>query len=268
MDLRRLLTETFVAAAEHHAKLPSTNDRAREVAAGRGATLPLLVLADRQTAGRGRGSKRWWTGPGALAFSLLLDVRRWAVARQEPLVGLAAALAVVEAVEPLLPGQTVGIHWPNDVFVAGGKLSGVLVERLAGGRCVIGIGLNANNSAAQAPEELEGLVITLRDLCGAEVDTTELMLGLLRHLESALRLLAFRPAAVAERADQACLQQGRQLSVRQGPATLRGWCAGIAPDGALLLRTAEGEAAVYRGMLEHDERTTHHGTTARECPTA
>ena len=266
MDLRPLLSETFVAAAEHHATLASTNDRARQADAAGATVLPLLIVADRQTAGRGRGANRWWTGRGGLALSLLVDARSGAAARKSPLVGLAAALAVVQAVEPLLPGHVVGIHWPNDVFVGDRKLSGVLVEGLASGRCVVGIGVNANNSAAEAPEGLRETMTTLRDLCGTEVGTTGLMLGLLRHLESALRLLAFRPAAVGERAHQACLQRGRELSVRQGPATLRGWCAGIAPDGALLLRTAEGEVAVYWGMLDRKERSTRHGTTAPECP--
>ena len=85
---------------------------------GRGE-LPLLVVADRQTAGRGRGANRWWTGPGALAFSLLVDGRTVGADRsRSPLVALAAAVAVVDTVAPLLPAHQVGIHWPNDVLVA------------------------------------------------------------------------------------------------------------------------------------------------------
>ena len=72
MDINRILRETFVVEAEHREELGSTNDRALERAKQGATHLPLLVIADRQTAGRGRGGNRWWTGPGSLAFSLLL----------------------------------------------------------------------------------------------------------------------------------------------------------------------------------------------------
>ena len=65
LDIDRILRETFVARAEYHPSLGSTNDRAAERAAQDGGELPLLVAAERQTAGRGRAANRWWTGPGA-----------------------------------------------------------------------------------------------------------------------------------------------------------------------------------------------------------
>ena len=73
MDINRILRETFVVEVEHHDELGSTNDRAMQRAKQGASRLPLLVIADRQTAGRGRGGNRWWTGPGSLAFSLLLE---------------------------------------------------------------------------------------------------------------------------------------------------------------------------------------------------
>ena len=104
LDIDRILRETFVARAEYHPSIGSTNDRAAECAAQGAGEMPLLVVADRQTAGRGRGANRWWTGPGALAFSLLVDGRTvGADGGRSPLVALAAAVAVVDAVAPLLP---------------------------------------------------------------------------------------------------------------------------------------------------------------------
>ena len=73
IDAVRILRETSVARVEHRPTLASTNDRAAQCAAQGVKDLPLLVVADQQTAGRGRGSNRWWTGPGGLAFSLLVD---------------------------------------------------------------------------------------------------------------------------------------------------------------------------------------------------
>lgn len=302
IDLDRLLRETSVARAELHAELGSTNDRAQQAAA-EGGPLPLLVLAERQTAGRGRGRNRWWTGQGSLAFSLLLpplpelsaglaccDEKRpgeielaptarprsgvaagWAKSREELrdesgpfsldqpqqpprsaancLVGLAAAVAVVEAVAGRLPGVPLGIHWPNDVFAAGRKLAGVLVEVLATGQIVVGLGINCNNSAAEAPADLQGRVATLRDLTGHEHPLSEVLLSVLVAFERLLATLRREPAAVAREAHARCLQRGQWLRVRCGAGLVEGRCLGIAPDGALLLQSPEGPKMLYSGAV-------------------
>lgn len=259
VDLDRIVRETFVARVEHHAVLGSTNDRVQECAGQDAGPLPLLVLADRQTAGRGRGANRWWTGPGSLAMSLLLaPVGR--ASQPVPngpggpsdvssLVGLAAALAVVRTAGPGLPGVEVGLHWPNDVFAAGRKLSGVLAEVLADRRVILGIGVNTNNTAADAPTDLRQSVATLRDLTGATHDATELLVTLLRRLESILAALAGTPEEIARQADALCLQRGRTLTVRTGAGVVTGRCEGIAPDGALVLAVPGGPRRIYSGTV-------------------
>ena len=185
INLAAVLCQTFVARAEHHESITSTNDRAAAWALDGAAELPLLVVADRQTAGRGRGGNRWWTGPGALAFSLVVDAK--AVAAEEarsPLVAFSVGLAVVETVARRLPHQPVGIHWPNDVLVGSRKLSGILVEVLPNRRHVIGVGLNTNNTLADAPPELRAVACTLRDLSGKEHDQTALLIELLQRMEN------------------------------------------------------------------------------------
>ena len=72
-DLPRLLAETFVRRLEFHEELPSTNDLALRLAGDESSETPLLVLANRQTAGRGRGVNRWWSNDGALTFTLVGD---------------------------------------------------------------------------------------------------------------------------------------------------------------------------------------------------
>ncbi len=210
------------------------------------------MVAERQTAGRGRGDHRWWSGPGSLAFSLLLRPdgaagRGWG---QSPLIGLAAAVAVAETVAPLLPAHRVGIRWPNDVIAAGGKLAGVLVEVLPDGRHVVGIGLNTNSSLSQAPPELRPTATTLLELTGTTHDQTAILVALLGHLEEKLQQLASEPGRVAARADALCLQRGESLVLHSAGRAVTGRCAGIAPDGALLLDTPEGRQAFYGGMLK------------------
>ena len=91
-DVQRLLREGSLSHVEHHPTLTSTNDRAREIALDLPADETALVIADEQTAGRGRGSNRWWTGAGSLAFSLVFDPAAQGIKRQHyPLISLATA---------------------------------------------------------------------------------------------------------------------------------------------------------------------------------
>ncbi len=261
LDVGQILRQTFVATVELHRTIGSTNDRAKQCAAERGLELPLLIVAGRQTAGRGRGANRWWTGEAALACSLLLslkhsagvssacsDARQSPPALVPPLVSLAAALAVVETVRPLLPGRVVGIHWPNDVMVDRAKLAGILVEAL-GGKLVVGIGVNTNNRLADAPPELHGAATTIFELTGRRHEHTALLIALLNHLHCLLHDLSQQPTHVAALADQACLQHGQTLRVQQGDKVIVGRCVGIASDGALLLESPRGPQRVYSGVL-------------------
>ena len=251
LDIDRILRETFVVRVEHRRSLTSTNDLASRLAAEKGGALPLLVVADRQTAGRGRGGNRWWTGRGSLAMSLLLDADVVRVGRRRtPLISLAAAVAVVETAAPLLPDHTVGIHWPNDVLAAGRKLAGVLIEVLPGGRTILGIGLNTNNSLADAPEELRGTATTLLELGGRPHDRTDVLVALLGHLEGGIVLLQSAPRRIAARADELCLQHGRTLRLQQGSRSVTGRCAGIDADGALLLETGSERRRYFSGVLQ------------------
>ena len=249
-DIDRILRETFVARAEHHPSVGSTNDRAIECATQGDGELPLLVCADRQTAGRGRGANRWWTGPGALALSLLVDARTVGAADGPmPLAALAVAVAVAETVGPRLPGHPVGIDWPNDVLAAGRKLAGILIEALPDRRHVVGIGLNTNNTLAEAPVELQCTAATLRELAGHPFDQTEICIDLLRHLEQEFSRLRSHPEQVADRANRRCLQCGCTLTLQWDNRTITGRCQGIAADGAIQLETSMGVEAFYSGSV-------------------
>jgi len=263
IDAVRVMRETSVARVEYRPTIDSTNNRAAQCAAQGAVCLPLLVVADEQAAGRGRGGNPWWTGSGSLAFSLLVDARTVAAGESHsPLVALAAGVAVVDCVAPLLPTHQVGIHWPNDVLVRiserqGGaderKLAGILVEVLPDRRHVIGIGLNVNNTLADAPAELRNTAATLRDLSGREHDRTGVLIDLLRRLDQEFSQLRDDPKGVAARADSLCLQRGRTLTLAWASRKVTGVCRGIAADGAILLETPAGIETFMSGvtMREH-----------------
>jgi BirA family biotin operon repressor/biotin-[acetyl-CoA-carboxylase] ligase len=252
VDLDFILRHTFVASAEYHPTLGSTNDRARECVADGVDELPRLILAGGQSAGRGRGTNRWWTGPGSLAFSLLLPAQQSAAAvgRRSSLVALATGVAVAESLAVFLPGRTVGIHWPNDVMADDRKLSGILIELLPSGHTILGIGVNTNNTVADAPPELRGVLGTLRDMTGQTYDSTRILAPMIDHIQRQLVVLATAPEETAARWDALCLQRGKILCVQQGNETLRGRCQGIAPDGALRLAMPCGERLIYSGTVE------------------
>jgi BirA family transcriptional regulator, biotin operon repressor / biotin---[acetyl-CoA-carboxylase] ligase len=255
MDLQRILRETFIASAEHHASIGSTNDRARQCAA-EGVALPRLITADCQTAGRGRGSNRWWTGDGSLALSLLLPADCVPSSPgQSILLSLATGVALVETLATTA-GQAgggsheLGLHWPNDVMLAGRKLAGVLIEALPNRMHVVGIGVNTNSTASDAPAEIGERLVTLRDVTGTVCDHTEVVVRLLKEWEALLRELRSAPERMAARADAMCLQRGRVLTIRRGEEDITGRCRGIAPDGALVLDTPAGPRVCHSGVVQ------------------
>lgn len=252
IDVQRLLREGSLSHVEHHPTLSSTNDRAREIALDLPADETVLVIADEQTAGRGRGTNRWWTGAGSLACSLVFDPAAQGIKRQHyPLISLATAVAIVDAVRPSIPPGPLGLHWPNDVFAGGRKLAGILIEGMPNGKHVLGIGLNVNNRTAGAPTELRERATSLADLMGREQSRTDVLLELLGRLWPNLGQLAANAAEVGRRADRACLQHGRALTIESGDRRVEGTCVKVADDGALVLRTARGDEKFYSGVLIH-----------------
>lgn len=249
-DWSALTAAGLIDRAEYFPSLGSTNDHARERAAALARDVRLLVVADEQTAGRGRGANRWWTGSGSLAFSLLFDPSARQVERRYlPMISLAAAIAIAETVAAATARHDAGLHWPNDVFIGERKLAGVLIEALPDDRHVLGIGCNVNNRVAEAPPEVAAIVASLADVTEKAHSRGELLGEILRRLDERLDELARWPESVGRRADELCLQRGRSLTIRSGHREASGVCAGIAADGALMLDTLTGRHMFYSGVL-------------------
>ncbi len=251
LDCDRITASGLAARLEYHRQVPSTQDRCHELAKAekRGS---VLVVAESHTAGRGRGANRWWTGAGSLAFSLLFDPLEWGIpSGPSPQRSLATGVAIVDAVQPLLADHAVGLHWPNDVYVGNRKLAGILIDVLPDGRYVVGIGINVNNSLADAPSDVQARAVSLADLTGQPIDCTALLLDVTSGLKSALTTAAAAPREFGLRFQQLCLQLGRELTIEVGARRTSGRCAGIAPDGALLLETGDGWQRFYSGVLCH-----------------
>jgi BirA family biotin operon repressor/biotin-[acetyl-CoA-carboxylase] ligase len=156
----------------HHRLIDSTNARARELASA-GAPGGLVVTADEQQAGRGRQGRSWFAPPGgALLYSALLRPLG-----ERPLLPLAVPLAVCEAAESVAAVEC-QVKWPNDVWVEGRKVAGVLIEaRPDEGWAVIGVGLNLSIAPEDFPPELRESATSLEGEVGEALAALNESLG-------------------------------------------------------------------------------------------
>jgi BirA family biotin operon repressor/biotin-[acetyl-CoA-carboxylase] ligase len=196
LDADQLRAATFVRHVELHDTLGSTNDRAAEMARDPTIELPVLIVACRQVAGRGRGSNRWWSAEGGLTFSVLLDSAAIGVGTENwPQLSLATAAAMCDAIAADAPPTSLSIKSPNDVLIDGRKICGILIESPAGtaharNRLIIGVGINVNNSCRTAPPEIREQATTLCDVTGTQHDLQEMLVRALRAMQERFRQLA------------------------------------------------------------------------------
>ncbi len=234
--------ENFTAAAASFAdpyrllvreSVASTNDEIRRLAQA-GAADGLIVLAEHQTAGRGRRGAAWFSQSGeSLAFSILLRPQEppalW------PRFALAAGLAVAEAVETFAP--QVGIKWPNDIWLGQRKVAGILVEADAD-FAVVGIGLNLNT--IDFPPAVAGIASSLRletgqFFCPAEV-LSAIIAKFARRRQQLEKDFDDLMAAVRLR----CVLTGKRVTLTSANGPRCGIVEGLAAGGELLLRTEHG----------------------------
>ena len=253
LDFSRLRRETWLKHVESHESIPSTNDRAISLAAETGLPCPALIIAERQTAGRGRGAHRWESGPGALTFSLILDRPTSLPRERTPLVSLVVGMATREAIAGVAPRAPVQVKWPNDVYLAGKKVAGILTEitTAAPDRLIVGIGINGNNSLENAPLEIQRRGISLVDHLKTLIEPTELLIRLLVELELGFVKLAETGTIDVDHWQAHCLLTGREISLRAGSLLHTGRCRGVNSDGALQLDNGDEVFSVYTGEVIH-----------------
>jgi BirA family biotin operon repressor/biotin-[acetyl-CoA-carboxylase] ligase len=208
--------------------------------ASEGAAEGVAVLADEQTAGRGRLQRAWSSPKGAgLYFSILLRPRipvdRW------PLITFMAALAVGDALQEAT-GLRTDIKWPNDLLSGERKICGILSEAIetpAGRAVIVGIGINLTPSAF--PE-----ATSVAEATGVKPDREAILAALLSALTRWYSLLNEREKIVAAWSSRSSYATGRLVQVNNGDELWRGTTCGVEPDGALRLRTVSGEIKVLR----------------------
>lgn len=250
LELRPLLNTHDVGQVLHcHEELGSTNDEARALADA-DAEHGEVVVAERQTGGRGRRGRSWISPPRRnVAFSVILRPQELPPARA-PELTLVAAVAVCEALRH--SGVPAGIKWPNDVLVGGRKIAGILTELSAEADrvhwVVVGVGVNVNTRPEDFPPELRGEATSIlierdhpspRALFLAAC-LSELEAWYDRHAEE-----GFEPIRQAWRERSVTL--GQQVRITTDGQEVVGLAEDIDETGALLVRTAPGLVRVTSG---------------------
>ncbi len=249
-------TRWVASRVDFHPELDSTNLRA-EALARAGAAEGTLVVADAQTAGRGRLGRAWFSPPGRnLYLSLVLrPAIRADAAHFYVFVG---ALAVIDTAAALLGSrERLEIKWPNDVLLDGRKLSGVNLPAILDGErvsaLVLGIGVNVNLAREDLPPELGTIATSLRIASGRWLDRTAVAEDLLARLERWIETLRDAgPAPILDTYAKWLRMRGSRVRIA-GPGIAReveGIAEGIGEDGALLVRTGGGLERILAGDVE------------------
>ena len=244
-------------AVEHHEAVGSTQDLALERLHG-GTGPGLVVVADAQTAGRGRRGRSWRDavqgpdGPANLAVTAVVDVPGQGIGPGAGLVPFAAGLAVADAYADA--GVTPALKWPNDVLLGGRKAAGILVERhtvRGSDVLLIGCGLDLDWRGVVRSDDSADWT-SLAEAIDGPVDRVALLVVLLTGLGRHVGRLGTQPAQVLEDYRHRCATLGERVRVALPDGTSRtGRAVELGSDGRLLIDGDDGPFEVTAGDVAH-----------------
>ncbi len=233
--LDALNTSSFGKVVYAFESIDSTNTFARTLAP-KDAPHGTLVIAEEQTAGKGRRQRQWVAAKGKnLLFTLVLypDFSM----RKISLLPFAGALAVTGAIERMTQLRCV-CKWPNDVLVNGKKICGMLLES-AEKRVVFGIGVNVNQE--EFPDNLLYKASSLRREAGDEIDRIVALKNILEELEHRYEQLSnFPPETLIDDWKKKTLLFGKKITVLESEYSYTATALDVAEDGSLIIQTGDG----------------------------
>jgi len=231
-------------------EVDSTQKIAAEMAAA-GAAQGTVVIAEAQTAGRGRLGRSWHSPPGLNLYQTIILRPQMPIA-EVPRLSLVAGVAAAEALETVAPGL-VALKWPNDVWLNGRKTGGIIAEAIANHAeqldCVLlGIGINVNLGISDFPEELRTKATSVRIAIGRRCDRIELAATLYQRLEARFQEAeAGRFASLMQVYERYLALVGKRVTVVEGASRVAGVIEGVDGEGALLLETDHGVERILTG---------------------
>lgn len=242
-----MLDDQVIGSADYQAELESTNTTAiqwlqacgPETKASVAQQLPRLVIADRQSAGRGRMGRNWDARSDGLAFSLI-----WPDCDER--LSIAVGVGVAEAIESVAGPTQCGLKWPNDIWMAQKKTGGILVERVetvldqtkakqSQAFAVIGVGINVGSS----PQLVDAETTSVCEAVGKLIRNAELLSELIPHLVSRLSVDHGGAAGLIAAFQDRCVLTGHNVRCHVDGKFVEGRCEGIEETGELRVRVGE-----------------------------
>ncbi len=220
----------------------------------KGMDQDLLIISSRQTTGRGRYNRTWFSPEGGLYFSLVLRPRLGP--EFAPLSGLLCACAVAEGLQSLGIDNVV-LKWPNDVLALEDKISGILNELVTitpvDNWVILGIGINQNISVSDFPEDISYNATSVKDILGKYTSPESLLCSVLNSIDRLLGVVE------SENSFSSVLKQwrimsgtlGRKVRIDDGTQTIVGIATELLEDGSLAVNTENGIVNVTIGDVTH-----------------
>lgn len=249
-EIRRGLKTEFIGKSiETFEILDSTNTAARKLAE-KGVPEGTTVIAEHQTAGRGRFNRKWHGEAGKnIILSLILRPREEQAAH---LLTYLTALCAANVVEDAT-GKEVECKWPNDLLINGRKFCGILLEsawKESGiDYVVVGIGMNVNQE--KFPAELHQTATSLKIECSREFDRVALIRDFFEHLEqSYLQSQKLGFDGFLTKWKMRCRTFGKEISVQQTGRVLKGRAIDLDNDGALMIEHHDSVTRIFAGDVK------------------
>ena len=213
----------------HFSSVSSTQEIARSI-----GKAGFVIVSDEQKSAYGRMGRAWYAPYGGLWITIILNQNRCIAG--DNLITMAASVAVCKALNAT--NISAGIKWPNDIFLYGKKLGGIIAEKLQA-LILLGIGINTKNPV---PEELHDVAIS-----AGMVNNEELLYAILEQLDY---VLSFDSKKLLALWKDYSITLNREVCISDTDAEVCGFAADIDEDGALVLYTKEGERKkIYTGDL-------------------
>ena len=246
-SLKEKLAGKFIGHELHYfAETGSTNDDAFRLGVA-GAPEGTVIVAESQSAGKGRLQRVWHSPPGTNIYTSVI-LRPSFEAAHAPQISIATGLAVAETLNPYCGGRA-ELKWPNDVLIGGKKVCGILAQMKTAESgidfVVVGIGINVNLRREQLPDEIREIATSLAIEAGCEISRSEVIIRLYENLSKWYKELlncGFEPIRRAWLGMSPMV--GKAVQVRFHQDVISGTVSGLHDDGALILQT-DTEQTLY-----------------------
>jgi len=221
-------------------KVSSTNDTIKEFST---KEMPVVVSAIEQTGGRGRRGRKWEPIAGNLYFTYSLEIPLSELSRYVCLIGLSLA----KTIQGYTKNQEIKIKWPNDVFFAGKKITGILLEKIQGDIWAVGIGVNIVDSPKISNLLYEATSLKEEGIITDRVDFLHRYLEQFKKDLSEYKEKGFGP--LKDEWQALALNIGQQISIKNETLTKTGIFLKLDDNGYLILKTDKGEDRIVAGDL-------------------